>query len=390
MKKILSVLFASLFFLVAGNQPDVVAPYLARNSQPLDLAKIDLSLLGSDLDARVFLSGAQWHGTSSNYDLQYALLTGLYRQAGVRVLLLDQGYATAQAYNDYLQTGNTALLKMAIEGTRFSNSSNNEHRLFWEKLCQFNLSLPAPERIKVLGIDVEYQADTALGYLDYLSGRQFLNRFPVTGWLGDTDALRSYIEALQASDPAIFEEIFGDNLHHFQNTLKNLVDTVVANTSSGFYAFREKLMYSYLLDSYEPAVKYFGHFTMEHVYQRHVETGNLAKGERLAMLANQEGSPFSGKVVSLGAFYHDSEFRFYYGKYDTYRVFNSYIVDPLPFLKKATSDFTLFKLNGSHSPFAWGTHTVVNPTGGTAIDYYQYLILIRNSKATSPNLLPPS
>ena len=394
MKKIIIIFYIFLFTFIAGNEADIVAPYLAENCYSLDLENMDLSMLGADLNCQVFLSGAQCHGTTANYDLQFALLTALHKQAGVRYLLLDSGYATAQVYNDYVQSGNAKLLNMALEGIRFSNSSCNEHRLFWEKIYKYNQSLPPAEKIKVIGIDVEYQIGTALNYLNFLSDNQLGHLYPITEYLGSTKALARYVGGVKgkySEDPQSFENAFGDNISRFEMVLQNLTDTVAANLSRSFFPEREKIMYANFLAAYnnDPAGKYFGHFTMGHIYQRRANVGEMEDADRLAMLLVQEDSPVRDRVISIAAMYHDSEFRFYYGVFESYRVFNFYVADPVPLFKTASTDYTLYKLNGDESPFTWDTYTVTNPSGGVTTDYYQYLLLIKNSKSTTPNLLTP-
>lgn len=394
MKRVAVALLISLSVFIAGSQPDIVAPYLAKNCYSLELNNMDLNFMGEDLDCQVFLSGALWHGTTYNYELQYAMLTALHQQAGVRYLLLDSGYATAQVFNDYVHTGDFELLRLGMEGTRYNNSSCNEYRLLWEKIYLYNTRLAPPEKIVVLGIDVEYQVEVAINYLNRISDNQFGRHFPVTEYLGDANALDRYVSALETAcqeDPALFENIFGDDLVHFQGILANLADTVTANLSSDFYAERERIMYDNFLAALQrdPQGKFFGHFTMEHIYQRQVREGNLADAERLGTLLAGEDSPLRDKVVSIAAFYHDSEFRFYYGMYENYRVFNDFIIDPLPAIKTAPGDITMYKLEGEDSPFTWDLYTVTNPTGGVTTDYYQYLLIIKNSQPTTPNLMPP-
>lgn len=394
MKRVLVVLLACLSVFIAGSQPNIVAPYLAKNCYSLDPSNMDLGFMGEDLDCQLFLSGAKWHGTTYNYDLQYSMFTALNQQAGVKTMLLDSGYGTAQVYNDYLQTGNPEFLKMALDGIRFSSSSCDEHRMMWKKLYEYNQDLPPGEKLSIIGIDVEYQIDTAINYLNYISDNELGKHFPVTEYLGDPNVLAQYVSTLKTTyqeDPGLFKNIFANNLHHFEGTLVNLEDTVSANLNPDFYADREHIMYNNVLTAYynDPQGKFFGHFSMEHIYQRHVREGNLANSDRLATLLIQEDSPFQGKVVSIAAFYHASEFRFYYGRYENYYVFNNFILDPLPMVQTATSDITMYMLTGENSPFTWDTHTVIKPTGGVTTDYYQYLMIIQNSQLTSPNLLPP-
>ena len=203
-----------------------------------------------------------------------------------------------------------------------------------------------------------------------------------------------YVEELEnhyRDNPGIFEDIFGDNLPCFDLILQNLADTVAAQFSADFYASREQVMYENFLRAHsrDPQGKFFAHLTMEHIYQRQVKIGSLADANRLGMLLCQEDSPAQG-VVSIGALYRDSEFRFYYGRYWNYDVFNSFIDNPPLFQTAAVSDYTLFKLTGDNSPFSWGPYSIINPTGGAATDYYQYMLLIKNSLPATPNLLPPA
>ena len=392
MKRLLILALVVPFLFTGSSQADFLNVYLAENSLSLENGNFDLSIMGSDLSQTVFLSGAQWHGTVANYDLQYSLLIALNRQAGVNFLLIDSGYTTGQIYNEYIQTGNSDLLREALDGVRFSNSSSDEHRLFWEKLCQYNQGLPPGERIQVAGIDLEYQIGTTLNYLDYIGGHRFLEAFPITEYLGNPEALQRHVAGIKTrytENPTLFVEIFNSDLPRFEQAIENLEDTVQANLGNSFFTFREQKMYDNFLKVYNenPQGKFFGNFTMEHVFQQQVNIGELAGAERLGMLLQGDTSPVKDKVVSIGAYYRNSVFRFYYNRYERLKVYNSYIVDPLP---QPSEYFTLYKLTGEDSPFAWAPYTIPAPSGGVTTDYYQYLLMIRNSPPTSPNLMLPS
>lgn len=394
MQKLLTILFVSLFLFVAGSQPNVVVPYLEANNVSLSLDNLDLSFLGADLAAQVFLSGAQWHGTVASYDLHYALVTALHKQAGVRYMLLDAGYTSALVYNNYLQTGDIALLRMALDGIRYSNSSNDEHRLFWQRLYEYNHELRPEDKLVVIGIDIESQIDTALIYLDSIANNRFFSLFPVTEYLGYPEALARYVASIKqhyAQDPLSLKELFGEQLPCFESALANLAETAETHLSSDYSASREQVMYSNFMAAYnaDPTGKFFAHLTMEHIYQKQVKTGALARADRLAMLLCQDSSPVQG-VISFASLYRDSEFRFYYDRYLNFEVFNEFIDEPHILDKIALGNFTVFCLNRENSPFSWDTTSLINPTGGATTDYYQYILLIKNSSPTTPNLLLPA
>ena len=185
MKRIAVALIISLSLFVAGSQPDIVAPYLAKNCYSLELNNMDLNFMGEDLDCQIFLSGAQWHGTTYNYELQYAMLIALNQQAGVRYLLLDSGYATAQVFNEYVQTGNFELLRLGMEGTRYNNSSCNEYRLAGKSIYNTRL---APRKKLSSSASTEYQVEV-INYLNRIPDNHPGRHFPVTEYLGDANAL---------------------------------------------------------------------------------------------------------------------------------------------------------------------------------------------------------
>lgn len=52
--------------------------------------------------------------------------------------------------------------------------------------------------------------------------------------------------------------------------------------------------------------------------------------------------------------------------------------------KYLDKDFTLFKLNGKRSPFAQELYFVESPDGGVTTDYFQYVLIIKDSKGATP------
>jgi len=365
---------------VAESTRAVLGPYLVDNNYAIDPENPNLELMAEDVEASVFLSGAEWHGTQASYDLQYAMLIGLHQMAGVNYFLLGEGYGTGQMYNMYLETGDPDLLDLIHEEIRFTNSSNHDHRVFWEKLFEYNQALPSEDRITVVGIDLEYQPNTARYYLSLLPGAEELPLLrDVRAGRGD---IRDLISDIAANEDD-YRNILGDDFKHLEFVLHNLTVTSGMDPSApDFYQRREEAMYESFLraHSHLPSGKYFGQITMEHIFQHKANTPRLGSTPTLAMLLNGEGSPVQGNVVSIAAMYVESEFRFYFGRYYTIDMEEDLLRDRGPFRDLAHNPYTLFRLNNEDSPFARDIFTIRHPYGGRTTDYFQYLLFIHGSE----------
>ncbi|MGI6365985.1 MAG: hypothetical protein ACOX2G_09745 [Bacillota bacterium] len=389
-KRIIGVAVLAICFLVlSASAVDQLTPFLRENYTPLDIDALDLSLMAEDLaESEVILSGAEFHGTKATYQLQSRLTIALHRQAGVRYLLLGIGHATGQLYNTYLQTGDPDLLDLIQSEIRFTSASCHEHRLAWEELSQYNLSLAPEDRLTVIGIDLEYQPHTAAYYLSSLSSDKDLVPAP-DSYLGTPHALDQYVTALEldlARRETKYREALGENYEEYVLVVKNLRDTVTANCSDDFYAIREGMMYQNFLRALtsHPRGKYFGQFSMDHIYQRQAGPSILEGSHRLAMYLNRDDSPVQGKVLSIAAMYIDSVFRFNYGRYYTADLKQDFFIDELAFLNLTDENaYTLFRLEGEDSPFERAPFTIRKPYGGTTTDYYQYLLAIRSGPTSS-------
>lgn len=387
---IIAASFIIIISLLSASTPDLITPYLNENFSSLDVANLDLSIMGSDLaEYDVFLAGSEWHGTTASYDLQYALATTLNREAGVKYLLMGIGYATAQTYNAYLETGEKEILDAITSAIKYSNSSNHEHRLSWEKLYQYNQTLPEDQRISVVGIDLEYEVYLAIRYLSTLPGIEGLPFYPMP--VRNAASIEEFVNRMRAeldANETKYRTAMGASFSELELILNNLWDTVTAHYADNFYAARERILYDNFLKAYNslPEGKYFGHWSMEHIYLRETRTPNLSGTETLAMFLNHEDdSPVKDRVLSIASLYLDSEYRFFYGRYYNAGISNDYVSNVQPLQIVANSEFTLFRLTNDNSPFAFRPYTVRSHTGGAATDYYQYIIVIKNSVPGSPN-----
>jgi len=385
--------FILIITAMPSSVPDLLTPFLLENTFPLDIDNLDLSPMADDLETcEVILSGALWHGTTANYELQYAMAVSLNQQAGVKYLLLEISYASSQLYNAYLQTGDEAILSRVHDSLKRTSSSNYEHRLFWEKLYQYNRALPQEDKICIVGIDLEEMPYIAVYYLSILPGVDTLSlpdysRYPLYTPQGLSDYVSSLQENIAANETE-YRQILGASYNELELVVQNLADTVQANIAKDYYAAREEIIYRNFLRAFSsnPPGKYYGQWTMEHIYQRGADTPIMGSAEKLAMYLNRPDSPVQGRVLSVSALYTESSYRLFYQRRYHFDTHNDYITDVKAFKDLARSDYTLFRLTGKDSPFSLRPYTVISPDGGgAATDYYQYMLVIKNSKPCNAN-----
>ena len=92
-----------------------------------------------------FLHG-ETHPVSSSPQTKMEFLRHYYKEANVRNLVIEAGYASAYLLNLYLETGDERYICKD-----YNFFLHKEYREFWRELYQFNNTLQVP--IKVVGID---------------------------------------------------------------------------------------------------------------------------------------------------------------------------------------------------------------------------------------------
>jgi hypothetical protein len=143
--------------------------YWEAYSSPLDIYAADawqpLALLDTVVPDYAFFFTAEQHWRTVNLQVEWAFLTYLHRQAGVRNLLLESSYSFGLLVNHYLATGDERLLDKILLDLPICPE---EQKAFYLRLKAFNDSLPEADRIKVTGIDLEHEPLLALQALHTL------------------------------------------------------------------------------------------------------------------------------------------------------------------------------------------------------------------------------
>jgi len=191
------------------------------------------------------------------------------------------------------------------------------------------------------------------------------------------------------SNPKVYKEFFGDNLFGFELVNENIISQVKAykDNTSQFNQIRDSKMYDNFKKIYShiPKGKFYGQWGLNHAFQK--SQGNV---NWLASLMNNSDSPVKGKVLSVVYLYDNCDVM-KRGNYSTAKLTSYGSNDNIlePFFKE---DITLFKLTGEQSPFhqelIWpfniNASNGIIPTEGVTTDYFEYMILIKNAKATIP------
>ncbi|MCU0392650.1 MAG: hypothetical protein MUE81_16180 [Thermoflexibacter sp.] len=396
-------LFISLFFACFSCKKEkfdeiAAKDFLSANHAPIsqEIANSAQVLLPTQLlqQNRVFLTGER-HGIYDNQLLQFAFLKFLKEKAGVKYLLHEGGYAASVYYNLYLENGNEQILDMIFSSYRGTFEYSKSKKDFWKNLYQYNAKLPENERIIVLGLDVEHQRITAYRLLYELTQNRTLPQEiePIIRQVrliftnqsfGDSPANESTIKNLVAdisAKRAIYEGYLGNRLFDFELSAQNLLYTFDTFKNNGFNTdTRENAIWQNFLKLAQkyPQAKFYGQFGGYHVQQQ-------SNGLRMAaLIQHSASSPVRGQVLSIqytyqNCFYLDS-------KSNTPQAVSSIANEHL-FAEYTKTNWTLFRLIGEQSPFSQSliqTNNDENRKEGTTTDYFQYMVVIKNSLANEP------
>ena len=136
-------------FLVVQSCTQTKKGYLEENSIDLsvefDFPQKDFNIVGF---------GA-YHGSAKTEDVELKLLKSLTKEGTIKYYLPEVDYSTAHFFNQYLQTGDTALLKELIVFNGFHTPQERTIEVYekWKSIKKLYDALPQKHKIRVLGIE---------------------------------------------------------------------------------------------------------------------------------------------------------------------------------------------------------------------------------------------
>lgn len=328
------ILFICLYLYISnkvflGSKNEENIKYLSSNKQIIDPTKNDIVFDDAFYAAKVILLG-EIHGFADNQKLDKQLLIQLNKKTGLRHYIAEMDSTTAKMLNTYLADSikKNEQLKQVVQAISKRIPQQSSVELFnkWSDIYDYNLTLPDSLKLVVIGIDTDFD-DT--------------KKTP--------------------RDAAMIE--------NFKNAVKN---------------------------NHLENARFYGLFGFFHVIQNQTANGYESFAARL----KKENI----KLVSMVSYTLDSDM--YLPKNPQFPTpedekVNWVNADGPLFLVKGINDLkaestpnsiTLFKLNNANSPYLHSQSLLqmksrlfgesLEPLNGSVTtDYFQYVFLLRNSKA---------
>ncbi len=398
--------------------------YLQDHCQEIELGAANFPLLENYLeDYSIFLAGKN-QGLAYNSQLQMDLLQFLHQEAGVKYLLVEAPFASGEFINRYLETGEEEYLELVITYWRRSK----ERFDFFRDLKEYNSKFPEEEQIRVIGMDLQGPPRTLIS-IKYLGDLLMDTRIPLDleyFLLPLVSLAQDFIELRQDPDHPLraqteyragipgemiesareiardildhwkedsepYRELL-DQPEHFYLVLNNIVDAFIMEEKlregiEASHQFRSDRAFSnllFLLEGME-GEKFFGQWEELNVFQKKFR-GVDWLGAKLA----GPDSPFNDRVMSIWYVYHDSQQMQPFSPGEVVDFDSTYIMRNLEELTElAPGKLSIFKLDAPGSPFSQGQFFLEDVEENiVSTDFFQYLLLIKESPAASPFYQP--
>jgi hypothetical protein len=380
-----------------------VKEYLKNNFTEINLEKEnefqDLAILNEDSkEKEIFFTGEN-HGIKTNELLDMKFLRYFKEKVDFKYYLCELSYSDAYFLNKYLESGDIKILENIYKPLKGTFAWNKESYDHWKKVYEFNKTLPQDRKIQVVGVDIEHQIENALRYMTTVlpskeAPKEIASKISE---LNDTwnsiekinpKKLLNFSEGLRKDlqeKEGIYKNYLGENYFGFKLVNDNILYTNEAYSvnDNEFNKVRDKRIYENFKKVYDnlPKGKYYGQWGLNHIFQK-----DQAGVKWVATSMNEKGSTLENKVLSIAYIYENCKFMNKTSDRN-YSVADINTNNSNVFNDITTKDCAIFKLNGKDSPFSknliWITSDNI-PKSGVTTDFYQYIILVKNSQATEP------
>ena len=398
----------------------------AQPATPMPKQEIDLQKDAPDFplldkafyDNQLFLLG-ETHGFKNAQVVDLALLKHLYRRIGVRHYIAEVDPTKAYYINQYFQTGQDSTLRLVFASwiAETMQWANTDFFRKIQAIRTYNQTLPAKKRIRFVGIDEVQDHPLVARQLTELTENKLLTT--------DSPRLDSLVTLLRLvpkkpdslaaqvalnwlaqinNHPADYRKWPAETLTELRATLQTLAyrKTIRSREKTIFATFRDALSRYNLTNK-----KLYGFWGVAHVWQAPLADGRL----KFAGMIQASDLPMKGKTVSVTCSYVDSFMMvpsqylppFWQEKGKAYSRVNKFNSNGPMMTVSGTDELikqsqpntiTLFKLPGTaagkapitatYSPFMPAEQRLNFDPKRPTTDYFQYIVLIRNSEMTEP------
>lgn len=339
--------------------------YFENYSQVINLASDsdiqNFALLDSAAANNDFFFTAEQHWKAVNSQLQFSFLKYLHQKAGVRNLLLEGGYSYGYLVNRYLESGDDKLLEKVLQDIPICPKDQRE---LFEKIRDYNLSLPEEDRIQVHGIDLEHAPVLSVHSLNNLmpettlppsiaSNMEKLVELHRSPYYYKAE-MRKFFKRLNKDihrQETVYKIFWGEHYETFRMITENTVQAfgftlLKATVFKKRWEKREARMYKNFLQVRDnmKTGKYYAQFGGLHT---DIKTSSRWEFPSLAHRLNySENSPVKGKVLTISRYFR--KLKSDYQKPGEYRKLEGMVSLAE---KKFSDSIVLLSMIGNHTPF---------------------------------------
>lgn len=394
----------------------IMQEYLKENYSSIDLGDesefADLDIMDSDIEEKEIFFTAELHGTKANEQLNMKFLKYFKEKTDFKYYLCELPYSDVYFINKYLDTGDIKILEEIYKPLKGTFGWNKDSYNYLKKLYEYNNTLPKESRIKAVGVDIEHQPINAYRFLvDVLPETEAPEEIKSV-----IDKIKSTFNNLEKSDETfaqcsnelqkdieekenIYKEYLDENFTGFSLVNLNVLNQIEAYKHKecvdehekhvDWNNTRDKMMYEnfQILQKELPKGKYYGQWGIDHTFQSKEKDKMM-----FAAYLNSDDSIFKDKILTVMYNYDNCE------QMDISAV-GIYTTNELEFVYpqiKETNDLlegnlNIYRLTGEKSPFSQTPMYYTNNNleeleelEASMLDFFQYIVCIRESKATEP------
>ena len=364
---------------------------------------------------QLFLLG-EIHGIQKGQDGDYGLVTLLNQKIKLNTYVAEFDFAKAYFLNQYLNTGDEGLMDAVFQDwiKQDAQWANQDFQRKIRKLRAYNQNLKPDQRIYFEGIDQIQNPALVARYLNILFKDPSLHKVH-SSFRGLITALAAKNDSLIIALSSQLQTDAGINSLHIEPSKLAELKYVLSNCKS-IKSSREGVLYDNFSDLFKMRnwgnKKLYGFFGFAHILQ---SVGNQGKFKSLAVRLEEDPNlQLKGNVVSIAMLYLDSKMMMptsglpaaWQNKTKRFSSVNQFNhdgplvkFDGIEVFKSNTkpNSTTLFYLRENGSPFLktraniiyadmmpQGQRLMLDEKDKFITDYFQYIVLVRNSDATLP------
>jgi len=404
MKNCLTLLITFYCSFLIGQEKQL---YLSRNKH--DLTK---SFIFPQKDVKLIGFGA-YHGAAKTEVAEIALVSSLIKNNNLRYYIAETDIAIAHFLNEYLASGDEALLKDLIihYGVRVPQERTIEVFEKWKALKKINDQLPADKKLTVLGPDpivtykytYKYLLSLITNTKEWKPAQELQNTVTM-----DTTDFSPYYESYSKSQMVKFIADFEENkafyFPYISDKTKFSYMIELIKKSFGGYNRENEIYNNYLklYDTYQLQTELvyvrYGFFHIMKAKEGNAESfffkllkNNIYTQKNLVSIIgylNQSEVIWDDIYTDDGNYSHSTTSREGTGDSN-----DEYFKGIEELKKQKTSDITLFQLNLPESPYRFAgcidlieiitpKKSDINYAEQNTVSFADYALLISNSKAS--------